>query len=187
MTKAKFIFITTILVLANIKSFSQTETEKIIQAVINYDKLLEEEYIVCEYLEDLKDSSYNDWIKQYKLSLVENIIYIQPKSISIRLISRSSIIELEGISKKLNRLTDLEKGSESVYLKTNSYKLIFDIFDRKLCQFYKVYFSHDKKYALVKYEIIHGCSGFGNSSATRIMQKKNGIWIDTDEIEIEES
>ena len=164
--------------------YAQTETENVIQTVIDLDKdLIKNEIIVYEYLENYNDTSWiNSITDKYGVLNAEEINSIQFGNLNVKLISKSALRELNKISSKLNNLTKDDDENFSM----TKYQLVNDIFDKDLCVFYKVLFTKDKKYALIKYSVITGNSlGRGDFSSTYLMEQKNGNWLIKEHLESE--
>ena len=164
-----FLFLSTL-------SYAQTETEKVIQTIIDLEKDLKEtNVIVSENLDSFGDTSWiNNFTDEFGEFKEGNLKYIQFGSLNVRLISKSALLELKKIASKLNSLTN---DNDEVFPITY-YQLVNDIFDRDLCTFSKVLFTKDKKYALVKYSVVTGNSlGLGDFSSTFLMEQKKEKWL----------
>jgi len=164
--------------------YTQTETEKVIQTVIDFDKdLNKNEIIVYECLENYNDTSWITFLTdKYGALNAEEINSIQFGNLNVKLISKSALSELDNISTKLNNLTKDDDENFPI----TKYQLVNDIFDKDLCVFYKVLFTKHKKYALVKYYVSSGNSlGLGDFSSTYFLEQKNGNWLIKEHLESE--
>jgi len=157
-------------------NYAQTETEKVIQTIIEFEQdLNENKVIVSESLESFGDTSFtNSFIDEFGEFKEEDFKNIQFGSLNVRLISKNALLKLKKIASKLNSLTN---DNDEIFPITY-YQLVNEIFDRDLCTFSKVLFTKDKKYALVKYSVVTGNSlGLGDFSSTFLMEQKKEKWL----------
>jgi hypothetical protein len=165
--------------------FGQSESEKVVEAIIEIDKdLSESTIIVCEKFMDYSDSARIQSVSaEFGELMSEDIKYIQFGNIKARLLSKSGLIKLGKIAEKLNEVSNSKEDNFPL----TSYQLVNDIFDLDLCTFSKPLFTKDKRISLVQYSVITGNPlGLGDFSSTYLMEKNDGKWTLKDILQFEE-
>ena len=164
-----FILFTTIAFSQN-SNVSLTETESLIQAIIESDESLKTgDYVVFNELIDI-DTVYSGYaIKKFDLKKKSPASELILNHINMQLITKNKLDCFKILADSLNR------SITNAFEKINVYRLIGEQFHKKYCEFSKPLYSNDSRYALVKFQVQ---SGFGLFSLTYLMKKKKGKWIE---------
>jgi len=164
--------------------YGQIESRSVIQAVIDYDKNINEQnIIVCEYLDDFNDSTWTIYLtNNYGGFQIEKLTNLNFEDLNVRLISKNALLELQRIANRLNDCKSPQDESFDLLY----HELVYDLFGRNLCFFNKVLFSENKLVAIVRYRVVTGNAlGLGNHSTTYLVKKENGKWYVQEVLEFE--
>ncbi len=166
-----FIFLTIIAFSQN-GNVSLTETESLIQAIIESNVDLKTgDYVVYNKLVDIDTLNLAYIIKRY--GLVEKVSPgdLTLNHICLQLINDKEINHFKMLADSLN------KDNADPFERKNGNRLIKEHLNKEYCEFSKPLYSKDRKYVLIRFKVDSGFM-FGSFSRTYLMKKKNGKWIE---------
>jgi len=159
-----------------------SETEKIILSVIELNvDLKTKEYIIYNRLVEDSYANLKSSISFYNLSKKDTLSRIT--HCCLQLINDNEINKFKLMADSINRTIEYPPEEELLIGEKNEYLLIKEKTGKKFCEFSKPLFSKDRKYALIKFNVISGFM-FGSFSRTYLMEKRNGVWIENSTLEL---
>ncbi len=174
-----------ILLFVTTSSFAQEESDDLVNTIIHVDELYNDA-IIANFFLDIEDTiGLSETFERYKLVDNCKVKRIRFQSEAIWL-DKESFKSLQYLCDKINSqcssfFTDsdglIEQGC-SVYF------LIWKIYGKDFCVFSRPVYSEDKKFALIKYNVLSGTI-YGNSSMTYLFENVAGQWVKKETVAFE--